>query len=225
MKKEMIRWLGLAEDAELYIPTQDPSCILFVLDGDRFVPQIMSLWSENTKARLPVFVSLSGENRLAEYTPWPAEALTDHTPAFPGEGKAYALALSQLAAALTERFSQKELALLGYSLGGLEAVYTSFVTDAFRRIISISGSFWFPGWDEFICNNQPVCKDTAYLMLCGRNEGVGKTNIQAEAFPRTQLTQRMLCNYTRNFPLIADEGGHHENMSTRIVQAIQCLGK
>ena len=48
------------------------------------------------------------------------------------------------------------LALAGYSLAGLFAVYATYRTDVFSRIASASGSFWFPGFLAFAEKNEPT---------------------------------------------------------------------
>ncbi|MBQ9377105.1 MAG: hypothetical protein IJU05_04820, partial [Schwartzia sp.] len=48
------------------------------------------------------------------------------------------------------------LALAGYSLAGLFAVYATYRTSLFSRVASASGSFWFPGFLDFARAHQPI---------------------------------------------------------------------
>ena len=48
------------------------------------------------------------------------------------------------------RAAPKYLALSGYSLAGLFAVYAVYRTNIFSRIASASGSFWFPDFLEYV---------------------------------------------------------------------------
>lgn len=50
----------------------------------------------------------------------------------------------------TLRGKPKYSALAGYSFGGLFAVYASYHTDAFAKIISALGSFWFPRFMDYM---------------------------------------------------------------------------
>ncbi len=42
----------------------------------------------------------------------------------------------------------------GYSLAGLFAVYAAYKTDCFSRIVSASGSLWYPDFLSFVQQNQ-----------------------------------------------------------------------
>lgn len=59
--------------------------------------------------------------------------------------------------------------LAGYSLGGLFALYALYQTDFFSRIASVSGSLWFPGFQEYVFSNRMRKKpDCLYLSLGDR---------------------------------------------------------
>ncbi|MCM1144993.1 MAG: alpha/beta hydrolase-fold protein [Lachnoclostridium sp.] len=59
--------------------------------------------------------------------------------------------------------------LAGYSLAGLFALYSMYQTGLFTRIASMSGSLWFPGFQEYVFShemkNLPEC---LYLSLGGK---------------------------------------------------------
>ncbi len=59
--------------------------------------------------------------------------------------------------------------LSGYSLAGLFAIYSMYRTDMFSRIVSASGSLWFPGLMDFVKDNSPMrIPDVLYLSLGDR---------------------------------------------------------
>lgn len=45
--------------------------------------------------------------------------------------------------------------IVGYSLGGLFALYAIYQTDIFSRVGSISGSLWFSGWKDYVLTHEP----------------------------------------------------------------------
>lgn len=56
--------------------------------------------------------------------------------------------------------------LAGYSLAGLFAVYSLYRTDVFSRIASMSGSLWFPGFEEYVYSHvMESCPEHLYLSL------------------------------------------------------------
>lgn len=221
--------------AELLVPENQGSVslILYVLDGEKLTPSLMKSFEDGPAEKRPALVSISGEQRLSDYTPWPAPALSPRFADFGGQGDAFLRWLTEELMPRTERqlFPQPggapsvpfRSALLGYSLGGLLAVYASFVTAVFSDVISVSGSFWYPEWDSFLKTHTPANPKVSYLMLCGQREGAGKKNLQGNAVDRARLTHRLLCEYTRDFPLLLDQGGHHDLVDERLAKAARWL--
>ena len=61
------------------------------------------------------------------------------------------LLTGEIIPAVEETLGEKPLyrGLAGYSLAGLFAVYAAYHTDAFARIVSASGSLWYPDFLEY----------------------------------------------------------------------------
>ena len=200
--------------------------VMLVMDEEILMPlfldgQITSALPEGT-----ALVPLSGKKRLDSYTPWPSESLNERFPPFGGKAdEAIRQLQTRLLPEIQAAFPGQVLSfsLLGYSLGGLFAVYASFQTDAFREILSLSGSFWYPGWDEFIRTHAPANRDIRYVLLCGEKEGRGKRNAQGQAVDRTKLTHERLCALNGSCPLILDPGGHHDRLPERLEKALAAL--
>ena len=58
------------------------------------------------------------------------------------------------------------IAIAGYSLAGLFAIYSLYKTDIFSRAVSASGSMWFPGFVEYTEKNEYIRKpDKVYFSL------------------------------------------------------------
>ena len=45
--------------------------------------------------------------------------------------------------------------IAGYSLAGLFALWAAWNSGYFRRVASVSGSLWYPGFTDYIRNNEP----------------------------------------------------------------------
>ena len=45
--------------------------------------------------------------------------------------------------------------IAGYSLAGLFALWATWNSGYFRRVASVSGSLWYPGFTDYIRNNEP----------------------------------------------------------------------
>lgn len=56
--------------------------------------------------------------------------------------------------------------IAGYSLAGLFALWAAWNSDCFRRVASVSGSMWYPGFREYIRDNAPrTVMERAYFSL------------------------------------------------------------
>ena len=131
-----------------------------------------------------ILIGLVPENRLDEYTPWPESAIRKGAPDFGGRCDEYYAGLTQQIVPLVAgeyNINMDTLAYGGYSLGGLAAVYSLFRDNTFANIFSVCGSFWYPGFTEYI-SSTPVVNRNAYVRLInGENEGSRHGNILEEA--------------------------------------------
>ena len=57
----------------------------------------------------------------------------------------------------------------GYSLAGLFALWAAYQTDVFHGVAAASPSMWFPGFADYMANNE-ICTGTVYLSLGDREE-------------------------------------------------------
>ena len=62
-----------------------------------------------------------------------------------------------------------EIIIAGYSMAGMFAVYSVYRTDRFSKVVSVSGSLWFPDLMEFISSHRPKrIPEKAYVSLGDR---------------------------------------------------------
>ena len=97
-------------------------------------------------------VTISGLRWNQELSPWPVETVVSKDDNFAGEAGQWLPILTGEVVPQIERLLDAPptwRCLAGYSLAGLFAVWTAFQTDLFSRILSASGSMWYPGWLEY----------------------------------------------------------------------------
>ena len=91
-------------------------------------------------------------------SPWPADGV------WKGQAPYKGLAAEHLRWMMEEcvpqveaQFGGKDIlpVIAGYSLAGLFALWAAWNSGYFRRVASISGSLWYPGFTDFIRNNAP----------------------------------------------------------------------
>ena len=110
----------------------------------------------------------------------------------------------------------------GYSLGGLAAIYSLYFDETFSTIFSVCGSFWYPGFADYVVNNNVKNRNAAVYLLNGEQEGVNHGNLLEQAPVKAHMVHEHLMS-VMNAVSIFDEYGHHENKSERINRLLSVL--
>lgn len=145
-----------------------------------------------------IFVGIAAEQRLDDYTPWPASALAAGYRDFGGKGNQYlAFVVNELKPHIDRQYrtciGPEHTGIIGASLGGLISFYALYLyPEVFGKFGSISGSFWYEGFIEFMKENQLMNKKSRIYMDVGSREGLGKNNIQREMIMRTGKAYKLL---------------------------------
>lgn len=102
-----------------------------------------------------------------DLTPWPAEPIFKKGKSFGGKADA---CLDRLRLEIVPGMEAdmgiepEERWLVGVSLAGLFAVWATTKTSLFTRIASISGSFWYPGFADWL-QGQTIYANSVYISL------------------------------------------------------------
>ncbi|MCI4170183.1 alpha/beta hydrolase [Bacillus spizizenii] len=184
-----------------YSPDSRRFPAVYVQDGSSlFQDQIELLESTFQQRRLPelVLIGIESENRLDEYTPWPAASLSDRFPDFGGIGYDY---LSDI----TNRFipfieenwnvtREPQLrGMIGASLGGLISLFSLLkYPSVFGKIGSISGSYWYENALETIHLSSLEPSTACVFMSVGSEEGREKQSIQRHMLQNTKQVHQSL---------------------------------
>nr|WP_183602801.1 alpha/beta hydrolase-fold protein [Paenibacillus phyllosphaerae] len=176
--------------------------VVYLQDGGYLAEDSLNLLEHQfVIGELPelIFVGIPTENRNAEYTPWPAKALVSRFADFPGEGDRYLAFLVErlkphIDASYRTLSGPPHTGIAGASLGALISLYGWYrYPEVFGRIISLSASFWYEGFVDFV-KEQPLPSEAAKVyMYVGDLEGVYKDNIQQHMVPAThEIYQTLL---------------------------------
>lgn len=118
-----------------------------------------------------------------DFTPWPAEGIREGE-TFTGEAQGYLRFLTETALPRLEKEYQasplpEHRAILGYSLGGLFALWAQTQGEWFQTAGSLSGSLWYPGWLDYSKAHPPRPGEKIYLSLGDREEFGGPPLLRA----------------------------------------------
>lgn len=101
----------------------------------------------------------------------------------------------------------------GYSLAGLFALWAVYQTDLFKGVAAVSPSMWFPGFDDYMKEQEIKCKNV-YLSL-GNKEEKARNPVMATVGDRIRGAQALLNEKKVNCTLEWNEGNHFRDPDLR----------
>lgn len=213
-------------------------CTLWVPEGTG--PFALSLCCCGSASELLPQLGALSPNRLfvspeadweIDFTPWPAPTLQGGRPFADGSVLGGAPAFlrwveGELLPALAARFALNpaQNSVLGYSLGGLFALWAVCQSEAFSQCACLSGSLWYPGWADFLKEHAPKPPQRVYLSLGKKEEKSGPAVMRAVGDATRQsaglLAQSLGCEST---VLEWNPGGHFAPALPRWEKALAWL--
>ena len=155
-------------------------------------------------------------------TPWKAPALTPKESDFKGKAKDFLANLLGDVFVNTEqslRLTHPKRHLVGISLAGLFAVWASTATSKFTSVASISGSFWYDGFTEWL-KDQELHAERYFLSL-GNKEVKAKNERLANIGACTEATLQIIQDKNKEVTFVTDEGNHFEFFRERLEKALE----
>ena len=158
-----------------------------------------------------------------DLTPWPADPVFKKGKPFGGRAESYLHRLEDETIPDIEAklgIIPDERWLLGVSLAGLFAVWTATRSTLFTRIAAVSGSFWYPGFPEWLRTQtlSPALKET-FLSL-GRKEAEGKNPHLKDIAAQTREVADILSQKGVPTTFAWTEGTHFAPVIPRLEQAL-----
>ena len=210
-------------------------CIYHLVQGS--VPLVYSIdYHENGQLLLDAcqqmdcngfnLVTISGLHWNQELSPWPIETVVSRDDRFTGGAPELLPLLTGEVIPQVERLLDAPPAwrcLAGYSLGGLFAVWTAFQTDLFTRILSASGSMWFPGWLEYAHEHQLAAPLQGIYLSVGDKESTSRNAVLRTVGERTQALAQLMADRGIPATFQLNPGNHFKNPPLRVVKGIKWL--
>ena len=162
----------------------------------------------------------------ADLSPWAIPPVYKNDEPFTGGADAYLETLTgEIIPAIIGKLGYEPvyIALAGYSLAGLFAVYAMYRTDRFARIASASGSMWFPGFVEFAKSHEPTALPEKLYLSLGDKEAQTRNKVMATVEQNTGA----LFDYYKSLGVEAvfemNPGNHFRDAAQRMVKGIVWL--
>ena len=212
--------------------------------------QVQEMIDETGKAGLEndfILLSIQPESWNDDFTPWSAPAFRKGEEAPAGKADDYlACLVRQIKPYIDSHYrtqpEPEHTVLLGYSLGGLTAVYAIYKTDRFGIVGSLSGSLWYDGFCEFIEDNRPLRRDAKVYLSLGKKESQSRNPRMRKVAECTQRAEHILKRHfsaqdkqadlqsvqtdienacaNRHVYFEWNEGGHFSDIPKRFAKAI-----
>lgn len=212
-------------------PNMDSVDTVYVLDGDQFETRLEEIETyidlDSCRPFRLVFFDPVDWNR--EYSPWPAQAVFRNGETFSGQADRTLSFLSeQLIPEVQKRYSTcnspHHRGVIGYSLGGLCALWLLHSSNLFGYGAACSPSVWYEGWLDFAKQNPFSNKVRLYLSLGKKEEKTRNSQMShvGDVMRSLEVLYQNSPNVSKLF-LEWNEGGHFQDVSLRIAKGLQWI--
>lgn len=158
-----------------------------------------------------------------DFTPWPEAGIWEGEKFTGGAARYLSFLTGTALPYLEEKFSASpdpaRRALLGYSLGGLFALWAMGKGAPFGVFCSLSGSLWYEGFSEYLETASLKGTERVYLSLGDREEFGGPPRMRAVG----DKTRQAHAELSRRLPEVClewNKGGHGKGVTARWKKAL-----
>lgn len=158
--------------------TVNPECdrIAYILYPFDVLQDWIEPASRNHGVSIVVITNIDWNNDL---TPWPAAGQPKGSPDFKGRAPEFLKRLTEeVIPKIASRYSlpgNLERTLVGMSLSGLFTLWQWPLCEIFRNIATLSGSYWYEGFEQWLFGQSFSEKIGKCYMLLGKEEPYGNT--------------------------------------------------
>lgn len=203
-----------------------PVIILNTYDEDG-----ISIWKE-TNTNNYILVTISNIDWNNDMSPWYMNKLYQSEDDYLGKADEYLnLLTNSIIPNITNIINNElhkeitEYIIAGYSLAGLFALYSIYKTNIFNKVISCSGSLWYPNFTNYVKENNYLNKPKKIYFSLGNKE----SNTKNELLKTVKDKTIDLVDHYKNIGIdtIYEEniGNHFQDVTKRIAKGINWILK
>ncbi len=172
-------------------------------------------------------VVITGMDWQNVFSPWEAPGVPKGTEDFKGESSRFLKKLQEDVIPRIEKAMgikpDVERSLVGVSMSGLFALWQWMVCDTFNNIASLSGSFWYEGFLDWMKNRTIPSKSGMGFFLLGNQES--KSNVKA--FNTVEVNTQEIIHLLRDAGIktefLSVPGNHYSDPIPRLDKAFSAL--
>lgn len=189
---------------------------------------MLSEWIAAASVRYGTNIAvITGMDWQNVFSPWAAPGVPKGTADFKGDSPKFLQQLRHDVIPLIERTlgiaEGAERSLVGISMSGLFALWQWMLCDTFRNIASLSGSFWYEGFMDWMKSRSiPEKSGKAYFLL-GDQEAKSKVKAFNVVAENTQAIVSLLRASGINTEFQSVPGNHYTDPIPRLDKAFSSL--
>ena len=191
------------------------------------------VWKECQNLNMADFilVAISNISWNNDLSPWECQPLYKNDNSYEGKADQYLEFIVTQVIPQVENNIKNKLnkqiqywAIAGYSLAGLFALYSGYRTNIFKRIVSASGSLWYPNFIEYVKSNKISQDVNKIYFSLGNKEKNTKIELLKSVEERTKEIQTFL---GETITTIYEEnpGNHFQDTTLRMAKGINWILK
>ena len=161
-----------------------------------------------------------------DMTPWPAPPAARWDSPYGGKaGRYLGYLTSSIIPAIEEEIggTPSRMAIAGYSLGGLFALYSLYESTLFSSAVSASGSLWYPDAADYLLSHTPKKMPERIYLSLGAKEPKAGSALMREVGEKTEIIHKHFQELGIETILEMNPGGHFTDTAMRMAKGISWI--
>ena len=172
-------------------------------------------------------VVVTGMDWQNVFSPWTAPGVPEGDPDFKGESPEFLKLLQDSVVPQVEKAlgmsADEERTLVGVSMSGLFALWQWMECDTFHSIASLSGSFWYDGFVDWMKSRAIPKKSGKGYFLLGDQESKSKVKAFSSVDADTREIIKLLSDAGIDIEFESVPGNHYSDPIPRLDKAFTAL--
>lgn len=190
--------------------------------------EIPDQWIESASRRYALtMVVVTGMDWESVFSPWPAKGVPKGSPDFQGRSPEFLKLLNSKVIPQIEATvgvnKDVERTLIGVSMSGLFALWQWIECNTFRNIASLSGSFWYEGFVDWMSRAAIPHKEGMGYFLLGEQEPHSKVKAFSRVGDDTRDILKILRQSGVRVEFQSVPGNHYSDPIPRLDSAMAAL--
>lgn len=156
-----------------------------------------------------------------ELSPWASKPIVSKNDHFTGKADNYIRFMAKKIIPFTEKEIEPQYRVIaGYSMGGLFALYVPYVTDLFSKVVSVSGSVWYPDFVSYARQNEFLQMPESIYLSIGDSESRTKNVFLQQTENNTRKLHSVYQSKNINSIFELNPGNHYKDAPYRMAKGI-----